>query len=315
MSGDEIKPWRGRWRYRHHAVTMVTMALFLMIAASGCASGAMGGFVDLQVQAEPTPWVEGTLRAAIGATVEAASTPALPTPTARLAARAPAAPRATAAPNVPSIPEPPPRPAATPRISQNVRIEPFGFTASRLESGWTFIQGFVQNSGNVPAGNIDLVILLITDGGATVGSTHAHIKPNMLKPGGRSPWLAQVRGVPDFQRVRVEAHSHPLSDFLETTVMQDFRLEGTTVRPPVAPFSPPSIVGEVFNVGGKPATDVEVIAAIFDDEGALFQVARAVVKASEIAPGGGSPFEIRPIGRGLSEIPRYELYVQGRPKP
>jgi len=288
--------------------------LLLALAGSGCAGGAPGGFHNPPAQVEPTPWVEGTLRAAIGATVETAATPALPTPTPRLAARVPTAPKATTRSTATTVSDLFPSPSATPLTSQRVRLEPGGFTAYRLESGWTFIQGFVQNTGGVAAGSIDVVVLLIADGDAVVGSAHAHVKPNVVRAGDRLPWLAQVRGAPDFQRVRVQVHSQPLNDVLQSTVTQDFRIEGATVRPPVAPFSPPSIIGEVVNVGDKPATEVEVTAAIFDGEGALFQVARTVVKVPEIAPGQGAPFEITPIGRGLTDIPRYELYVQARPK-
>jgi hypothetical protein len=58
-------------------------------------------------------------------------------------------------------------------------------------------------------------------------------------------------------------------------------------------------------------TDVEVVAAIYDEGNALIQVARTLVSAPEIAPGERAPFEIRPLGRGLKEIPRYELFVEG----
>jgi len=45
----------------------------------------------------------------------------------------------------------------------------------------------------------------------------------------------------------------------------------------------------------------------------LYQVARATVEQLVIAPGQRAPFEIRPIGRGLKEITRYELFAEGRP--
>jgi len=47
----------------------------------------------------------------------------------------------------------------------------------------------------------------------------------------------------------------------------------------------------------------------------LYQVARVTVEQLVIAPGQRAPFEIRPMGRGLKEITKYELFVEGRPTP
>jgi hypothetical protein len=58
---------------------------------------------------------------------------------------------------------------------------------------------------------------------------------------------------------------------------------------------------------------VKVTAAIYDETNALVQVARVLVQAPPIAPGGRAPFDVRLLGRGLREIPRYELFVEGRP--
>jgi hypothetical protein len=207
------------------------------------------------------------------------------------------------------------RRVAAPPAAPAVRVEAVDFNAYRIQSGWTFIQGLVQNSGASPAGGIQVGVSLIADGDSIVGSAQAHIRPEMLNPGDRSPWLAQVQRPPEFTRVRVQVQARPLTDFLESTVTHDFRLEGVTVRPPADPVSSPTIAGEVFNIGARPTTEVGITAAIYDGEGKLFQVAQTVVKPPELAPGQSASFEIRPIGRGLKEIPRYELFVEGHPKP
>jgi hypothetical protein len=306
-----VRMTRLRRGVRRPRTLLATTALFLA-AIVGCAGSAVGGMLPPPVEVEPTPWVEGTLRAEIGARLAGAMTPAMATPTARAAVAGPTR-RATAArPTAATVIDTASTVAATPP-SQATRLEPVAFTAYRLQSDWTLVQGFVQNAGKVPAGDIDVAVLLIADGDAVVGSARAHIKPGMVRVGERAPWLAQVKGAPDFQRVRVQVHAQPLSDFLESTVTQDFQLTGAAVRPP-ADFSAPTIVGEVVNIGNQPATEIVVTAAIFDGDGALYQVASTVVNAAELPVGERAAFEIRPIGRGLHDITRYELFVEGRPK-
>jgi hypothetical protein len=109
--------------------------------------------------------------------------------------------------------------------------------------------------------------------------------------------------------------ARPLTDLLQTSVTQDFRLDDVAVRPPDNRASSPTIVGQVVNTGEKAASDVHVTAAIFDDEGKLFQVVTATVAAPTLAPGESAPFRLQPVGRGLTEIPRYELFVEGQPAP
>jgi hypothetical protein len=189
------------------------------------------------------------------------------------------------------------------------------FNAYRLESGWTFIQGFVQNAGPAPAGAIEVRVSLIADGDVVVGSAYAHIQPLMVKPGSRGPWLAQVQRPPSFARVRVQVQARPLTDFLQATVSQELRPENVAVRPPSSPASPPAISGQVVNDGGQPARDIRVTAAIFDREGSLFQVVTGTVNAPQLAPGERATFNLQPVGRGLGDIPNYELFVEGRPQP
>jgi hypothetical protein len=204
---------------------------------------------------------------------------------------------------------------AAPTPLPRARVEAVDFNAYRIESGWTFVQGFARNTGSGPAGDIKLFVILLGDGDVVVGTAHAHIAPLLLDPGEQAPWLAQVQGAPDVRRVRVQVTSQPLTDGLHAAATRDFRLDDVAVRPPADPYGPPTIRGTVVNVGATLATAVEVTAAIFDADGALYQVVRATAPAPEILPGQGAPFEIKPLGRGLKEIPRYELFVAGRPKP
>ena len=281
------------------------------LGCTGAASGALGNPVGA---VEPTPWTEGTLRARVGATIGAAAR----TPEAEPAAATPA--RAFNAPGASTRPTPVPALAtfvaaqAAPTPAPSARVEAVEFNAYRIEAGWTFVQGFARNTGAGPAGDIKLFVILLGDGDAVVGTAHAHVAPLLLDPGEQAPWLAQVQGAPDVRRVRVQVTSQPLTDALRAAATRDFRLDDIAVRPPADPYGPPTIGGTVVNVGAALATGVEVTAAIFDADGALYQVARATALAPEIPPGQGVPFEVRPLGRGLKEIARYELFVAGRPK-
>jgi hypothetical protein len=309
--------WGGPWSDTPISRRLCASALFSIVVSLvvGCDMRAFDLVVNARSDVQPTPWVEGTLRAAVGATASAAFEALPPTPTARLAARAPAGAPAAQRPPATWVPAIPMMPASTPTPADTTRVQAVDFNAYRLGSEWTFIQGFAQNSGSATAVSIDIAVSLIGDGDVTVASVHAHVKPEMLTPGGRSPWLAQVRGAPDFSRVRVRVEARPVSDSWPAAVTQDLRLDDVTARPPADLVSSPTIDGEIVNTSDRPLTEVEVRAAIYDETNALIQVARVLVNTKELAPGERAPFVIRPLGRGLKEIRKYELFAEGRPKP
>jgi hypothetical protein len=273
---------------------------------------------------EATPDVIGTLRAVAGATISAAAdsreaTPipvrsgggSLATRTEQTVTPVPQISRTTTRAPTPTTVARAPAPTATPGIL----VRPHDFTAYRLQSGWTFIQGFVQNDGPAPAGTIEVHVALVADGDSVVATTRAHIQPTMLAPGSRAPWLAQIRQPPSFARVRVQVQARPFTEILQGTVTHDLRAEQVAVQPPTGPVPSPIIAGEVVNTGQRAASDIRVTAAIFDGDGALFQVVSTLLDGPELPPGQGAPFRLQPVGRGLTEIPRYELFVEGRPRP
>jgi hypothetical protein len=264
---------------------------------------------------EPAPAVEATLRASLHGTAVAVSQPVEPVPTVGVTAGTAGVPTPTVRPARIATPRSTATPVLASALPARTSVEPFGFTAYRLQTGWTFVQGFVENRGGAVAGNIQVVVSLIADGEVLTGTAQAHVGPELLKPGDRSPWLAQFQKAADFERVRVEAHAYPLDDVMQATVTRDFRFDDVNVRHPVDQVSTPTIVGEVTNIGSRPATDIRVVAAIYAEDGSLFQVVRGRVDRPEIADGERAGFEIRPLGRGLREIPRYELFVEGRQKP
>jgi hypothetical protein len=201
----------------------------------------------------------------------------------------------------------------TPPAAPTVRVEAIDFNAYRVQSGWTFIQGFVRNAGLESAGSIRVIVSLVADGDTVIGSSEAHIEPRMLKPGDRFPWLMVMPGAPAFTRVRVQVQARTFTDILRSTVTQEFRIDGVTVFLPANNTSPATISGEILNTGEHPAADVRVVAAIYDADGALYQVASAVMTSPQLAPGQRGRFEIRPTGRDLKDIPRFELFAEGRP--
>jgi hypothetical protein len=102
---------------------------------------------------------------------------------------------------------------------------------------------------------------------------------------------------------------------MQGSVTQEFRTENVEVLPPTGLGMSPVIAGEVVNSGQQAASEVRVTAAIFDEEGALFQVVTTVLDRQDLPSGERAPFRLQPAGRGLTEIPHYELFVEGRPKP
>ncbi len=311
---SEMMRSSGQTRRRVHRSAVVLLVTTLAIGMIACDAALPRQIADPRLTG-PAPAVEATLRASLHATAVAVSQPVEPAPTIGSAAWEVRVPTPTVRPTTIPMPksEATPGPAST--APPGTSVEPFGFTAYRLQSGWTFVQGFVENRGTATAGNIQVLVSLIADGDVLAGTAQAHIGPGLLKPGDRSPWLAQFQKPPDFLRVRVEAHAHPLTDLSQATVTRDFQFEDVNVRHPADHVSTATIVGELTNVGARPATDIRVVAAIYDEEGSLFQVVRGQVHQMEIADGERTTFEIRPLGRGLKEIPRYELFAEGRPIP
>ena len=66
---------RGPWAKRVSAGLALLLAAVVGLGCSGAASGALGNPVSAP---EPTPWTEGTLRAVVGATLDAAARPPKP---------------------------------------------------------------------------------------------------------------------------------------------------------------------------------------------------------------------------------------------
>jgi hypothetical protein len=55
-------------------------------------------------------------------------------------------------------------------------------------------------------------------------------------------------------------------------------------------------------------------AAIHGSKPRCSRLVNTVVKLPEVGPGQSAPFEIKPLGRGLRDIPRLDLFVEGHPK-
>jgi hypothetical protein len=308
--------------------SMVMPALMLLLTAA-CTRVPPRTTTESTKPVEPTADVQATVQAAVSATVQAVPKAAEPKPAAQQPTTAPAAPTQPL-PADQVVPKPPPaqpapakvaadKPAVSPAISPQAvagpRVEVPEFNSYKNSIGATIVQGIVENKGQVTAANITIAVSLLGENGATVGATQAFTKPGILKAGAKAPWQAHAGTAPEFKEIRIQVQADPLSPIWESRYTQDFRLEGVTAQAGTPPLGWPKIVGQVTNSGGQLATSVRVIAAVYQADGKLLEVGSTTAKLQEIAPGQSSPFELTFIGgRGIKEIPRHELFVEGNPR-
>lgn len=179
--------------------------------------------------------------------------------------------------------------------------------------GNLIVQGFIKNTGQAPAGSLDVAVSILDAAGSTVGSGSGSTALSIIPAGSEVPFSAHVGNVSDFKDIRVQVQGKAPTAF--DRYHQDWRIEGASVTVPSGGLSWPKINGQVVNTGTSAAALVRITAAILSTDGELLEVRDSFAKLDEIAPSQSSPFEIELIGgRGLKSIPRYELWVEGRPR-
>jgi hypothetical protein len=269
--------------------------IVLVVIATACSS-PQRTTTEATKSVEPTPNVAATVQAAVSATL-AAEKP--PEKVAGIGTSAPA----------PKLTPAPPTLSLTPRPEIRVEVTQFDFYKNTINN--TLIIGVVENKAATPAAGIDVAVSLLAESGATVAASQAFTKPNVLKPGAKAGWVAHVDGSPAFKEIKVQVQAQALGGFAASSVTQDFRLEGVSVRPPER-FGGPKVSGQVVNTGSRPATLVHIIASVFDASGKILEVKGTFSKLDVVDPGMSAPFEIDFPSARVKEIPKYELFVEGR---
>jgi hypothetical protein len=299
---------------------LIGVALVVVLGGCGAPSAPTPTSAPAAKQeaAQPTPNVAGTVEAVVKATTEAA-VKAAPTASPKPAeATKPAAP--TAAPTATPATAPKPAEATKPAPAKTgaVAVEVTQYNHYKNSIGATVVQGMIENKGQVEAGGIDVAVSLISDTGATVGSSPAITKPLILKPGAKAGWMAMITGSPAFKEVRVQAQGRPATDLDRAFSYQDLKIDNATLAPPAPPFNLPKITGQATNTGSKAAGLITVIGTLLDAEGKVLAVDVGTTGLSEVAPGQSAPFEVAFLGAmeplAGKKPEKYELFVQGIPK-
>jgi hypothetical protein len=284
--------------------------LLLAIVLIGCGAPAAPTTAPAeQTQpAQPTPNIEATVQAAVQATVQAvvpaavkATFAAIPTATPVPATAVPAATATT-------------QPAAKPAAAADVKVEVTQFNHYTNSIGGTVVQGLVENKGTVEAGSIQVAISLIGADGKTVGAGNANPRPSLLKPGVKAVWSTSISKGPDFKDIKVQVQARPADRLAAAFSYLDLKVDDVTVTPARGRDSA-KVSGQVTNTGSKAANLVGIAIAIYNPDGTLHFTDTTFAKLDELAPGQSSPFEFSFFGsREITQIDKYELFVEGHPK-
>lgn len=199
-----------------------------------------------------------------------------------------------------------------PAVHGNISLAATNVIHFRNSINGVQVNGFIENTGSAPAGSLDLAISLLNGSGSTVGAGGGETGLHVIPPGGRVPFAASIGSAPDFKEVRVQVQGKPPGAF--DRYATSWKIEGMQAASATR-AAWPKITGQVVNTGNETATLVRLTVAVYDKNGELLEVRDGFAKLDEIAPGQSSPFEIEFIGgRGLKDLPSYEVWVEGRTK-
>lgn len=262
---------------------------------------------------EPTqtsPAAQPTAVAAT-ATLEPSPTPE-PTATTKPTATNPV-PTATPKPTQP----PKPTPTAAPEPEAIITMGKYRVVPGNPETLTpTSIVGYVTNTGNVGAENVQIVGSLVNAAGKTVGTGSASYFLDVIPAGGKSPFYIAIEPdrVPKYEKATFDLSADPegTDEYFYGANAKGLTVEESTATEPQDEFSSYTITGRVKNAGKQRVNSVEVLAIVYDDEGVPIDVSQAYANLTELAPGRSSPFsvEFSPNPKGVEN---HEVYVEGSP--
>jgi hypothetical protein len=194
-----------------------------------------------------------------------------------------------------------PQPTAT--LEPQINLEMGSYTSYRDSIGTLWFVGEILNKGNASAESIDLALSLLDDNNnvAAVGSTNL----SFIQSNGKFPFKIMVDNAPQaWKDVKIQIQGGPSDSASFMPPYVDFKTTNVNNQP--SDFGGFSLTGTVTNTGQKTATLVNVVAAIYDKDGKVIDVADTFTALTDIAPGGDSPFSIdflnitgAPTGYGL----------------
>ncbi len=185
--------------------------------------------------------------------------------------------------------------------------------------GYYVVQGFVENTGTVPAVATQVAVTLLASNGQTVGAAQAQKTSFLVPPGGKVPWVARIECDVPYRDMKIEVNWDPVGAPHELNHLASLKLEGITVASPAAPHNRPKISGHVVNTAATTATHVVVTAVVYDEAGEILVIEDMTLPVSELAPEARAPFEVdfqmaapeKITGR---QITKYDLFVDSQAK-
>jgi hypothetical protein len=189
-----------------------------------------------------------------------------------------------------------------------------------VATAWTathsvVIVGFVTNTGGDPITDIEVSAALIGRQGEDLARVRADMHPDLLLPGMRAPWRAEVANAPWQQGARARAYgriSDPETDGRRTVPLQ---IDAVTLdEDRTIPYAS-RLSGRVTNTGNRAIARARILAALIAIDGRPVAAGEDDLLIDELLPGQSAPFEVHfRLGR-LPMIARYELTAEARPSP
>lgn len=170
-----------------------------------------------------------------------------------------------------------------------------------------YVIGIVQNTGNVPIDFVKIVVALRDDGGTLVSSEYSYSDIDIIQPGESSPFSVMFFEDPGgWSTYDLTVQSNE-SEWM--TSYTDFEILSHNGR--VGDYTEYEIVGEVKNIGPSRTSFVEIVAALYDENGTIIGVDFTYTDLDVIDPDGTSPFTLSILSTAEGEVASYELWVEG----
>lgn len=198
-------------------------------------------------------------------------------------------------------------------------LEVVNYTVTRPVPGSAVILGMVSNKSSSPIAGISVQADIQDASGSTVATGQDQLLAQVaLPPGVQAPFMIAIsQEVPTDAEVIFQATAQvydPETMLAIGTPYTDLELKDATLAK--GPGDVWQLIGKVSNTGSKTATNVLVLASVYDAAGNIMDVGLGVVPMA-LAPGADAPIEVTFLSTlGATEGPaKYEATVVGSEQP
>jgi hypothetical protein len=202
------------------------------------------------------------------------------------------------------------QPAQAPGGSQFQVLQTNTYADSLSDANYV---GVIRYTGSAILGGPKIVATRTDSSGKVLDTATTYPGISLVRPNSLIPFrtLFDLPALPG-SKISTSIEAAPASNYELQSGYLDLNVAQSSLTPGQRESEPTKIVGTVSNTGAKTATEVHVIAAIYDGSGKLLDVSDAYAALTDIPSGGASPFEISShSSRGAA---RYDLVVTGRVK-